>query len=118
MDKSKAIDILKSLADGLHPVSREQFDKHHVINEPDVIRALNAAVDALSSDDGKVAHRRDLPERVGRPWRENEDNALIKAFDEGIALNDLAAKHQRTRGAIRPRLIRLGKISPDDRTPK
>ncbi len=118
MEKSKAIDILKLLADGMHPVTGEQLDKEHVINEPDVIRALNTAVEALVSEEKKVMRQRNLPERVGKPWSEQEDKALIKAFDSGISLNDLVDKHQRTRGAIRTRLVRLGKINLDDRSPK
>ena len=117
MDKSKATEILQHLADGMHPVTGEQLDKHHVINEPDVIRALNMALGALTFDDRQSKPQHNLPERVGRPWREDEDSALIAAFDEGIDLNDLAIKHQRTRGAIRSRLIRLGKIEKDARKP-
>ena len=118
MEKSKAIDILRLLADGMHPVTGEQLEKNHVVNKPDVIRALNTAVGALLSEETKIKRQRDLPERVGQPWSENEDNALIKAFEKGISLNDLVIKHQRTRGAIRARLVRLGKIAIDDRTPK
>lgn len=118
MEKSKAIDILKLLADGMHPVTGEQLDKNHIINEPDVIRALNTAVAALASEEMKIKRQRDLPERVGKPWSEQEDMALIKAFDSGISLNDLVVKHQRTRGAIRTRLVRLGKIDLDDRSSK
>ena len=118
MQKSKAIDILKLLADGVHPVSGEQLDKKHVINEPDVIRALNTAVEALVSEEERIRRQRDLPKRVGKPWSENEDKALIKAFDMGVSLKELVAKHQRTRGAIRTRLIRLGKIAADDRSSK
>ena len=54
MNKSKAIDILKSLADGMHPLTGEQLEKNHVVNEPDIIRALNTAVGALSSDETKI----------------------------------------------------------------
>ena len=117
MDKSKAIEILQLLADGMQPMTGEQLEKHHVINEPDVIRALNMALGALSLDDRQGRPQHNLPQRVGRPWREDEDIALIQAFDEGIAINDLAIKHQRTRNAIRSRLIRLGKIEKNDRKP-
>ncbi len=74
------------------------------------------AVGALSSDETKIRRQRDLPERVGKPWGENEDNALINAFEKGISLDDLVIKHQRTRGANRTRLVRLGKIATEDRT--
>jgi hypothetical protein len=117
MDKLKAIEILQLLADGMHPVTGEQLDQHHLINEPDVIRALNVALGALSMDNRQGRTQQNLPERVGRPWHEDEDIELIAAFDEGIDLNDLAIKHQRTRGAIRSRLVRLGKIEKTDRKP-
>ena len=118
MKKAKAIDILKLLADGMHPVTGEQLKKNHVVNEPDVIRALNTAVGALLSEETKIKRQRDLPERVGQPWTENEDNDLINAFEKGTSLNDLVIKHQRTRGAIRTRLVRLGKIEIDNHKSK
>ena len=115
MDISKATEIIKLLADGKHPRTKARLDENHVINEPDVIRALNKIVETLSSTDKKSKKPRDLPERVGKPWSENEDKALIQAFENGISINDLVIKHQRTRGAIRSRLIRLGKITLDER---
>ena len=115
MDISKATEIIKLLADGKHPRTKERLDENHVINEPDVIRALNKILETLSSGEKKSKKLRDLPERVGKPWSENEDNALIKAFENGISINDLVIKHQRTRGAIRSRLVRLGKITLADR---
>ncbi|MGD2096453.1 MAG: hypothetical protein PVG35_02670 [Desulfobacterales bacterium] len=118
MQKSKVIEILKLLADGMHPLTSEPLDKNHVINQPDVIRALNIAVEMLVAEEKKFKRQRDLPKRVGKPWSENEEKALIKAFDSGKSMNDLVVKHQRTRGAIRTRLIRLGKIAPDDHLPK
>ena len=118
MQKSKAIDIIKLLADGVHPMTGEQLDQNHVINEPDVVRALSSAVEALVSEEEKVRRQRNLPKRVGKPWSEQEDKALINAFDSGIPLGDLVDKHQRTRGAIRTRLVRLGKIDLDDRSTK
>ena len=118
MDISKATEIIKLLANGKHPRTKARLEENHVINEPDVIRALNKIVETLSSKEKKSKKHRDLPERVGKPWSENEDKALIKSFENGISLNDLVIKHQRTRGAIRTRLVRLGKIAIDDRTPK
>ena len=116
MDLPKAIEILKVLADGKHPFTKERLDENHVINEPDVIRALNKITEVLSSAEKTVNKQRDLPQRVGKPWSESEDKALIKHFENGSSINDLVIKHQRTRGAIRSRLVKLGKISPDDRS--
>ena len=115
MDISKATEIIKLLANGKHPRTKARLDENHVINEPDVIRALNKIVETLSSKEKKSKKQRDLPERVGKSWSEIEDKALIKAFEKGISINDLVIKHQRTRGAIRSRLVRLGKITLDER---
>ena len=108
MELPKAIKIIKLLADGKHPLT----------NEPDVIRALNKIIEALSSIEEKIKKQRDLPERVGKPWSENEDQALIKEFDSGSSIDEMVVKHQRTRGAVRSRLVKLGKISLDDRSPR
>ena len=102
----------------MHPVTGDPLERNHVVNEPDVIRALNTAVGALLSEEVKIKRQQDLPERVGQPWSENEDNVLVTAFEKGMSLNDLAAEHQRTRGAIRARLVRLGKIDINDHTPR
>ena len=118
MELPKAIEIIKSLADGRHPLTKERLDENHVINEPDVIRALNKIIEALSSLEEKIKKQRDLPERVGKPWSKNEDQALIKAFENGTAIEEMVVKHKRTRGAIRSRLVKLGKISLDDRSPR
>ena len=40
-----------------------------------------------------------------------EDGELIERFDVGWNVADLAKHHQRTRGAIQTRLVRLGKIN-------
>ena len=118
MDISTATEIIKLLADGRHPLTKARLDENHVINEPDVIRALNKIVETLSSKEKTSKKQQDLPKRVGKPWSENEDKALIKAFENGISINDLVIKHQRTRGAIRSRLVRLGKIDLADRSPR
>jgi hypothetical protein len=41
-------------------------------------------------------------------WTQEEDNALIKEYKEGISVSKLAEMHQRKIGAIRSRLAKLG----------
>ena len=95
MELPKAFEIMKLLADGKHPVSKERLDGNHVINEPDVIRALNKIIEALSSIEEKIKKQRDLPERVGKPWSKNEDQALIKpaAFEASLMTNMQTGAH-------------------------
>jgi hypothetical protein len=52
-----------------------------------------------------------LPVNAGRPWREDEDRALLARFDAGYSLADMVAEHRRTTGAIRARLVRYGRLN-------
>lgn len=51
--------------------------------------------------------------RAGLRWTKEEDDDLIRNFQNCLTIPELANKHQRNRGGIRTRLIRLGLI---DRT--
>ena len=48
---------------------------------------------------------------VGKPVY-TEDGFLGQAFDAGLSIAQLANEHQRSEGAIRSRLARLGKLAP------
>ena len=45
-----------------------------------------------------------------QPWSEKEDQQLIREHEEGKAIKELSEIHKRTRGAIRSRLKKLGRI--------
>lgn len=53
------------------------------------------------------------PLNQGKPWTEPEVGRLAADFDAGISVPDLAAKHQRSIGAVEARLSKLGKIGPE-----
>jgi ATP-dependent exoDNAse (exonuclease V) beta subunit len=66
---------------------------------------------------GKRRHRRQAnsdgaPARHGAAWSADEDDRLRKMFLAGEAIAALAAAHQRKKGAIAARLMKLGLI-PD-----
>lgn len=46
------------------------------------------------------------------PWDAEEDQSLVADFESGTPIKDLAQTHQRTEGAIRSRLMKLGKLAP------
>lgn len=108
MDQHKALEILSALADGINPITGEIFSKDSPYHHPEIARALYCAVNLLQPDVQKKP--KVLPERAGKPWDQNEDNQLISAFDSGMSIVEIANKHQRTRGSIASRLVRLGKI--------
>lgn len=45
------------------------------------------------------------------PWEEEADQLLCRLYDEGNSISVLAEMFERTKGAIRSRLKKLGKIS-------
>lgn len=51
----------------------------------------------------------DRPTRVYLPWTPAEDRQLLQAYDQGKPLKDLATQHHRSLGAIKSRLLHLGK---------
>jgi hypothetical protein len=53
------------------------------------------------------------PAQAGKPWSRAEDSELADAFDAGRSIRELAEDHARTEGAIRSRLVRLGKLTLD-----
>lgn len=107
MDNAKAAEILQRLADGLDVTTSEPLPKDSQFNQPDAIRALFTAIRALEG-----APQKDGPAKAGGKWTDDEDKQLVEAFDAGTSIKDLAASHQRSNGAIRSRLVKLGKIDP------
>jgi hypothetical protein len=49
--------------------------------------------------------------RAYESWTENEDDQLISQYNEKLTIREIANRHQRQRGAIRARLIKLGLVS-------
>jgi hypothetical protein len=111
VDTAQAIGLIEALAtNGADPITGELLPGSSPYNNPQVIRALFQALKALEHiHEGK--RRRTLPPNSGRPWTDDEDRLLAEAFDGGVPLVDLAAKHSRTQGAIAARLVKLGRIS-------
>ena len=111
MEASQALRILRALADGIDPYTGEVFPQDSPYQHPDTVRALWSAVRVLERS-AKTSEVKRAPEGAGRPWEPAEENELIENFESGIAIKELALRHRRTEGAIRSRLVKLGKITP------
>ena len=61
----------------------------------------------------KLAARRarPQPDKAGKPWSKEEEAQLIAEYQEGISANEIAKLHNRRKGAIAARLVRLGLIT-------
>lgn len=111
MEEKEALKIVKILADGVDPYTGEVLSDNGPYQNPQTVRALFTAADALERAAKSKARRKNLPERTGQPWGEDETRQVIKRFDEGAEIIEIATEHKRTTGAIRSQLLRLGRIS-------
>ena len=110
MDIEKAKRIIASLADGVDPRTGHMFPKDSPYQHPDTVRALYTALMALERWAKAEERKKRLPPNAGAPWSFEEETELIQGFEQGLSLAELAKKHGRTIGAIRARLIKVGKI--------
>lgn len=110
MEASKAVRIIESLADGVDPYTRELFRDDSSYQNPQIIRALFTAIRALERRESSQKRERRLPPNAGKSWDAREEESLGKRFDVGASVSELARELRRTEGAIRARLVRLGRI--------
>jgi hypothetical protein len=117
VDFSEARDILETLAEGFDPQTGEALPDENPYTHPKVIRALYTVLLFLqeAAPNGRLKNHfpnaNYLP-NAGKPWTAVEDGRLLSAFDEGSKITELAKQHQRTNGAIKSRLARLGRLVP------
>lgn len=112
MDANQALAVVRSLANGIDPVTGEVFPAESAYQRPDVVRALYEAASSLERQERSDRRKAELPVKTGEPWSEDEDRKLLAAFDSGRSLQELAAAHQRTLAGVRARLLKYGRINP------
>ena len=113
MTPEQAKQIVDTLANGIDPATGEVLPEDSCLNGPHVIRALVVAAKALELVSTKPARgTRSTPPNAGKAWDEVEDQRLLAAFDANTPIAALASAHERTRGAINARLMRLGRLQP------
>lgn len=105
MDIIRARQILRSLAEGVDPLTGEILSSESVYNKPDVIRALYTILEVTAP---KQLQPLDPHRNAGKPWTALEDDKLRDEFAEKLKIADIAKEHGRTYGAIESRLEHLG----------
>jgi hypothetical protein len=113
MDTPRALELLRSLADGRDPFTGRPFPPDSPYQQADIVRALYCAIEALQVPEAKPKAAPE-PSRpaAGKPWTPEEEQRLREAFASNPSIAEIAAAHGRTRGAISSRLIKLGLIEP------
>ena len=110
MDTDKSIKIIQALANGIDPITGEEFPAESAYQEAQTVRALFEAISALEIVKKSGDKRKNLPCNAGKAWEAEEDQRLISAFDGGKSIKGIAEEHLRTEVAINSRLIMHGKI--------
>mgnify|MGYP001764412718 FL=1 len=110
MDDVKAAEILKSLAAGMDPAGGHPLTSIAPLQSPDVVRALFLAADSLEMRVRQSRRQSTLPRNAGKPWVAEEDQRLLAEFDSGTRVDELAARHERTRAGIEARLVKHGRL--------
>lgn len=110
MTPSSAAKIVQALANGVDPTTGEILAGESPFNDVTVVRALHVALQALSKTSDFDACLDAAPERNGKPWTEQEDVDLRRAFQSGVAPAELVASHRRSAGGVASRLVKLGLI--------
>lgn len=98
-DNHLHIEVMEQLAAGIDPATGEVFPPDSLYQQAAVIRALYFAINEIKG----LAQKG----KQGQPWTTEEDGLLLKAFNEGIKISQLAKLHGRSYGAIKARLIKL-----------
>ena len=106
----KISDNLRLLASGYHELKVQ-------VTKMSKTKTRNREEDNVSLRQLEARDRRNrsLPERAGKAWDAAEDQQICEEFVAGTSIADLAVSHNRTPGAIRTRLEKLGKLPPQQR---
>jgi hypothetical protein len=115
MELNQTRNIVKTLAQGIHPKTGEVFPPDSPYNDPEVIRALFSILEGVKP---AVQPRKSLEERrrqnlefgrpgnTGLPWTEDDRATVKSGFLEGVSVEKLAADLERSSAAIVAEVIR------------
>jgi hypothetical protein len=115
MEQPDVRQILQTLVQGLDPFTGARLAPDSVCRRKEVVEALLSGISALDAQAARTRRRAQLPQNLGRPWSEEEEQRLGDAFRAGQGLPSIAAEHPRTLAAIEARLERMGLLTPEQR---
>jgi hypothetical protein len=115
MELAEAQGVLKSLVDGVDPVTGYAIPKSLVLHHSQVLRALLCALAVLAAEETRRRRRARLPRNTGRPWCQADEAQVVAEFHGGAPLIQIAANHHRSLASVESRLERLGLLAADKR---
>ncbi|GGZ08258.1 hypothetical protein ACFFTM_03395 [Pseudoduganella plicata] len=124
MTPQQAAQIIEHLALGVDPRTGEVLGEGDICTAPEIIRALFLARNALLPPPAVSAARPrktpfvrngvELP-NVGKKWSGDDVDTLLRQFEAGTPLGQIAVQLGRTDGSIVARLVHAG-VLPDRET--
>lgn len=115
MDIERAKEILTILADGVNPITGEVLEKDDCCNQVEIVRALNIVLRQVENkskgETRQNGKSKALFENAGKPWSEEDEEALSRMFEDGCSGKEICDHFKRSNRAIAARLVKLGKIS-------
>jgi len=111
MEIQEALDVIRKLADGMHPETGALLPGDCLYQHPQAVRAMHRAMGALEFQAERERAKKFLPKNAGKAWSHQEDAEICDEIRRGISFERIAQMHSRTNGSIIARLVRLGKIS-------
>jgi len=119
MNASEARIILERLMDGINPSTGELLPDDHVCNDPQVIRALYTAVDALrvkecsAMPSSSPACKQSSRSAGSLIWTPDEDECLRTSAAAQLPVAAIARKLNRSEHSVKCRLVYLD-LAPRD----
>lgn len=113
MDDVRAAAIIRSIVAGLDPATGGTLTDLTLLRSPETLDALSLAADSLETSSRQQRRQAALPRNAGKPWSKDEDDRLLQAFDGGATVDVLTAAHERTRAGIEARLVKHGRLDPE-----
>ena len=117
MEIEEALKIVRTLADGVDPLTGQACSGDSVVRNPQVVIALHRAIGAMEAQAEREKARQSQPANANRYWSKAEDQQVCEELRQGHDFKEIAKKHHRTVPSIVARLIKLGKIAPKSATP-
>ena len=122
MELNESQNIVKTLAQGIHPTTGEVFPPESPYNDPRVIRALFSMLESAKyskkprkSPEERRQENLELgrPRNSGLPWTEHDRGLVASGFQEGMTVAKLATMLERSSAAIVAEVIRQDLVPPN-----
>ena len=110
--KSSENDIYLVINESIHQ-SDGSYEHHRVMIFPEVAQEFQNALKETMQyirKNGKSESKRDLPNRAGMKWEEDEVRKVVDEYNKGTKIPKIANIFERTTGAIKARLKKEGLI--------